>query len=89
MRLEEGIRQAAANNNIVRNFKHFVDYSNFILNLGAAYDRRERTLRVVKRFAQYFKLSLHEKTGYCRQQMCNAFSRCVRAVSGAESVVNE
>ena len=58
-------------------------------DLGAADDRHHRPLGLAQRLVEMDELLLHRASGRGRQQMRDAFGRRMRAMRGAERVVDE
>ena len=87
--LEECVRHAAAEQRMSSFGRRLSIAANLGAHLGAADDRGERPRRVSDQSAEVADFLLHEETGHGGQVVRHALGRGVRAVGGAERVVDE
>ena len=89
LRLGEGVGHAAADDNGVALVDQVVDHVDLVGNLRAAQNGNERTGRVGKRLAHDGDLLLDQEAADGRQVVGNAGGGGMRAVRGAERVVDK
>ena len=89
LRLGEGVGHAAADDDGVALVDQVVDDVDLVGNLRAAQDGNERTGRVGKRLAHDGDFLLDQEAADSRQVVGNAGSRGMRAVRGAECIVDK
>ncbi len=73
----------------VRASAQLLEDAELVLDLRAARDEHERPLDVAEKSSEHLQLLLEQKPGVRRQEPGDALRRSVRAVRGAERVVDE
>ena len=85
---EEREAHRAADEDRVGALQEGVEHADLVGHLGAADDRHERARRVLEDAGERPHLALEQPPGGARQQVRDALGRGVRAVRGAERVVD-
>ena len=85
---EEGERHAAADDEHIDHVDEPVDHAELVRDLAAAEDGDERVLRVGQHGRQRLDLAGEQEPGIGRKELRDARGGGVRAVRGAERVVD-
>ena len=88
LRAEEREAHRAADQHHVGDLQEALDHGDLVGHLGAADDRDERPRRVLEDPGERPHLALEQPPGGARQQVGDALGAGVRAVGGAEGVVD-
>ncbi len=88
LRAEEREAHRAADQHAVGELEEAVDHADLVGHLRAAEHRDERARRVLEDLAERLDLALEQPAGGAREQVRDALGARVRAVRGAERVVD-
>ena len=85
---QEGIRHAAADDELVAFGKQVFDHQDLVADLGAAQDGNIGMFRVGNRPPQVFQFLFHQETGNGRQEVRHALGRGMRAMRRTKGIID-